>query len=158
MKAKVFLIALSAIILSFTLFPVDGTTPTFSTADNLNEFGAWQTSQQLTTKGKENINIPISYRHKVIKKFAMTCKFTVELKNESDKKIQFYYLAGNGRTNYYAGKAGAIKEKIKLDPGETTEINYPLPTKNFKPADDADECKKCKELEHLFAIGNLEKK
>jgi hypothetical protein len=112
----------------------------------------------LTTKGKENIQVPISYRHKVVKKFALTCKYTVEIKNESDKKIQFYYLAGNGRTNYYAGQVGAIKEKIKLDPGETTEINYPLPTKNFKPADDAEECKKCKELEHLFMIGNLEVK
>ena len=158
MKAKLFFIALGLFILSFTLFPVDGNNPVFSTNNNLNEYGPMQTSQQLTTKGKENIQIPISYRHKVIKKFALTCKYTVEIKNESDKKIQFYYLAGNSRTDYYAGKAGAIKEKVKLDPGETTEINYPLPTKNFKPADDAEECKKCKELEHLFMIGNLEVK
>jgi hypothetical protein len=158
MKVKIFLITMGVIILSFSSFPVDGTTPTFSTTDNLNEFGAWQTTRQLTTKGKENITIPISYRHKVVKMFALTCKFTVEIKNESDKKIQLYYLAGNGRTDYYAGKAGAIKEKVKLDPGETTSINYPLPTKNFKPSDDAEECKKCKELEHLFMIGNLEVK
>ena len=158
MKAKSILIIVGLFAISFTLFPVDGTTPIFSTADNLNEFGDWQTSKQLTTKGKENITIPISYRHKVVKKFALTCKYTVEIKNESDKKIQFYYLAGNGRTDYYAGKAGAIKEKVKLDPGETTSINYPLPTKNFKPADDAEECKKCKKLEHLLMIGNLEEK
>ena len=158
MKAKSFLIILGLFAISFTLFPVDGNTPVFSTADNLNEFGDWQTSKQLTTKGKENMAIPISYRHKVVKKFALTCKYAVEIKNESDKKIQFYYLAGNGRTDYYAGKAGAIKEKVKLEPGETTSINYPLPTKNFKPADDSEECKKCKELEHLFMIGNLEEK
>ena len=158
MKAKSILIIVGLFAISFTLFPVDGSTPIFSIADNLNEFGDWQTSKQLTTKGKENITIPISYRHKVVKKFALTCKYTVEIKNESDKKIQFYYLAGNGRTDYYAGKAGAIKEKVKLDPGETTSINYPLPTKNFKAADDAEECKKCKELEHLFMIGNLEEK
>ena len=158
MKAKLLLITLGLFILSFTFFPVDGKNPVFSTSDNLNEYGPMQTSRELTTKGKENIEVPISYRHKVIKKFALTCKYTVEIKNESDKKIQFYYLAGNGRTNYYAGSSGAIKEKIKLDPGETKEINYPLPTKNFKPADDAEECKKCKELEHLFMIGNLEVK
>jgi len=158
MKAKLFLITLGLFILSFTFFPVDGNNPVFSANDNLNEYGPLQTKQQLTTKGKEDIQIPISYRHKVIKKFALTCKYTVEIKNESDKKVQFYYLAGNSRTDYYAGKAGAIKEKVKLDPGETTEINYPLPTKNFKPADDAEECKKCKELEHLFMIGNLELK
>src|SRR5881392_4175712 len=101
MKAKSILIILGLFAVSFTLFPVDGTTPVFSTADNLNEFGDWQTTKQLTTKGKENILIPISYRHKVVKKFALTCKFTVEIKNESDKKIQFYYLAGNSRTDYY---------------------------------------------------------
>jgi len=158
MKAKLFIIILAVFFISSRQLPVDGNNPVFSTADNLNEFGAWQSTKQLTTKGKENITIPMSYRHKVVKKFALTCKFTVEIKNESDKKIQFYYLAGNNRTDYYAGKAGAIKEKVKLDPGETTEINYPLPTKNFKPADDAEECKKCKELEHLFMIGNLEEK
>ena len=88
MKAKSILIILGLFAFSFTFFPVDGNTPVFSTADNLNEFGDWQTSKQLTTKGKENITIPISYRHKVVKKFALTCKYTVEIKNESDKKLR----------------------------------------------------------------------
>ncbi len=158
MKHKLMLVLFSALTFNFTLNPFDGTKPVFSTTDALNSFGEWQTSAQLTTKGKEDIPVTLGYRHKVVKKFALTCRYTVELKNESDKKIQFYYVAGNNRTNYFGGSAGTIKEKVKLDPGETVEINYPLPTKNFKPADDADECKKCKELDHLFMIGDLEAK
>lgn len=155
MKAT-FIITLALLICSFSCLAQDGTKPVFSTTENLDEFGEWQTSMQLTTKGKENIQIPISYRHKVVKKFALTCKFTVEIRNDSDKEIKFFYLAGNDRTNYYAGSAGSIKEKIKLKPGEVKEIDYPLPTKGFKPADDAETCRKCKELSHLFMIGNLE--
>lgn len=151
-----FIIALVLFINSFTLFAQDGSKPVFSLSDNLNEFGEWQTSQQLTVKGKKDVLIPISYRHKPVKKFALTCKFTVEIRNDSDKEIKFFYLAGNSRTNYFAGSAGTIKEKVKLKPGEVKEINYPLPTKNFKASDDAETCRKCKELEHLFGIGDLE--
>ena len=150
------IITLAFLISTFSLLAQDGNKPVFSVSDNLNEFGEWQTSKQLTVKGKEGIIIPISYRHKVVKKFALTCKFTVEIRNDSDKDIKFYYLAGNSRTNYYAGSVGAIKEKVKLKPGEVKEINYPLPTKNFKAADDAETCRKCKELEHLFMLGDLQ--
>lgn len=153
---KVTIIILAFLISSFSLLAQDGSKPVFSASDNLNEFGEWQTSKQLTVRGKEEVVIPISYRHKVAKKFALTCKFTVEIRNDSDKDIKFYYLAGNSRTNYYAGSVGAIKEKVKLKPGEVKEINYPLPTKNFKAADDAETCRKCKELEHLFMIGDLQ--
>lgn len=141
---------------SSCLFAQDGNKPVFAVSDNLNEFGDWQSTQQLTVKGKENVTIPMSVRHKIIKKQFLTCKFTVEIRNDSDKDIKFYYLAGNSRTNYYAGSAGAIREKVKLKPGEVKEINYPLPTKNFKAADDAETCRKCKELEHLYMIGDLE--
>ena len=150
------IITLAFLISTVSLLAQDGNKPVFSVSDNLNEFGEWQTSKQLTVKGKEGIIIPISYRHKVVKKFALTCKFTVEIRNDSDKDIKFYYLAGNSRTNYYAGSVGAIKEKVKLKPGEVKEINYPLPTKNFKAADDAETCRKCKELEHLFMLGDLQ--
>ena len=150
------IITLAFLISTFSLLAQDGNKPVFSVSDNLNEFGEWQTSKQLTVKGKEGIVIPISYRHKVVKKFALTCKFTVEIRNDSDKDIKFYYLAGNSRTNYYAGSVRAIKEKVKLKPGEVKEINYPLPTKNFKAADDAETCRKCKELEHLFMLGDLQ--
>jgi hypothetical protein len=54
----------------------------------------------------------MSVRHKVIKKQFLTCKFAVEIRNYSDKEIKLYYLAGNDRTNYYAGSAGAIREKV----------------------------------------------
>lgn len=155
---KLFIISIALFICNLSLVAQDGEKPVFSTSDNLNEFGEWQTSKQLTVKGKENIMIPLSYRHKVVKKFALTCKYTIEIRNDSDKDIKFFYLAGNSRTNYYAGSVGTIKEKVKLSPGEVKEINYPLPTKNFKAGDDAEVCKKCKELEHLFMIGNLEVK
>lgn len=98
----------------------------------------------------------MSYRHKVIKKQFLTCKFIVEIRNDGDKDIKFFYLAGNDRTNYFNGTVGTIREKVKLKPGEVKEINYPLPTKNFKAADDAETCRKCKELEHLYMIGALE--
>ena len=67
MKIKSLLIALGLFALSFTPFPVDGSNPVFATEDNLNEYGPSQKSKQLTTKGKENIEIPISYRHKLVK-------------------------------------------------------------------------------------------
>jgi hypothetical protein len=156
MKTK-FISVLAIFFTSFGLMAQEGSKPVFAVADKLNEFGEWQASKLLTVKGPES-QITIGYRHKVVKKFALTCKFTVELKNDSDKKINFFYLAGNSRTDYYAGKVGAIKEKVKLAPGETISIDYPLPTANFKAENDAEICKKCKELEHLFFLGDLEVK
>lgn len=158
MKTKA-LIVLLFVLSSLTLSAQDGHKPVFSAADNLNEYGEWQSGKFLTVKDKgDEQSIAISYRHKVVKKFALTCKYTVELRNDSDKKIMFFYLAGNNRTDYYAGTVGAIKEKVKLGPGETMEIDYPLPTENFKAKEDAEICKKCKELEHLFLFGDLEAK
>jgi hypothetical protein len=158
MHVKKSLIALALMIFSCNLYAQDGRNPTFATVDSLDVYGPWQSSENLTVKKKENITIPISWRHKVEKKFAMTCKYNVEIRNDSDKEIKFYFLAGNGRTNYYAGSVGSIKEKVKLAPGETRQIDYPLPTKSFKAANDAEVCKKCKELEHLFMFGDLEAK
>ena len=155
MKAAI-IIVLAVLLSSANIFAQDGTKPVFAVSDNLNEFGEWQSSQQLTVKGKKDIVIPMSVRHKVIKKQFLTCKYIVEIRNDSDKEIKFFYLAGNDRTNYYAGSAGSIKEKVKLKPGEVKEIDYPLPTKNFKPADDAETCRKCKELVHLFMLADLE--
>ncbi|MDQ6610516.1 MAG: hypothetical protein M3Y85_11925, partial [Bacteroidota bacterium] len=126
MKAT-FIITVAIFISSFTCFAQDGNKPVFAVSDNLNEFGEWQASKQLTVKGKENITVPMSVRHKIIKKQFLTCKYTVEIRNDGDKDIKFFYLAGNDRTNYYAGSAGAIREKVKLKPGEVKEINYPLP-------------------------------
>lgn len=155
MKAT-FIITLVLLISSVTLFAQDGNKPVFAVSDNLNEFGEWQTTQQLTVKGKKDIVIPMSVRHKIIKKKFLTCKYMVEIRNDSDKEIKLFYLSGNERTNYYAGNVGTIKEKVKLKPGEVKEIEYPLPTKNFKAADDAETCRKCKELEHLYMFGDLE--
>lgn len=158
MKTKIFIAPIILLIISIATFAQKGDSPVFSTSDKLDEFGAWQTSQQLTVKGVENQQIAISYRHKVVKKFALTCKYTVEIRNDSDKKIEFYYLAGNDRTNLYAGSVGTIKEKVKLKPGEIKVIDYPLPTPNFKASSDAVVCQKCKELSHGIFFGDLEAK
>lgn len=158
MKTKIFIASIVLLIMSITSFAQKGDSPVFSTSDKLDEFGEWQTSRQLTVKGEKDQQIAISYRHKVVKKFALTCKYTVEVRNDSDKKIEFYYLAGNDRTNMYAGSVGTIKEKVKLKPGEVKVIDYPLPTKNFKADSDAEVCQKCKELSHGIFFGDLEAK
>ena len=158
MKTKIFIVSIVLLISSISVFAQKGESPVFSTSDKLEEFGEWQTSQQLTVKGDKDQQIAISYRHKVVKKFALTCKYTVELRNDSDKKIEFYYLAGNDRTNMYAGSVGSIKEKVKLKAGEIKVIDYPLPTPNFKASSDAVVCQKCKELSHGIFFGDLEAK
>ena len=158
MKTKIFIASIVLLISGISVFAQKGDSPVFSTSDKLEEFGEWQTSQQLTVKGVENQQIAISYRHKVVKKFALTCKYSVELRNDSDKKIEFYYLAGNDRTNMYAGSVGSIKEKVKLKAGEIKVIDYPLPTSNFKASSDAVVCQKCKELNHGIFFGDLEAK
>lgn len=146
------------LLVSSQMLLAQGSTPVFAVSDKLNEFGEWQTKEYATVKGEKDQVIPISYRIKVIKKFAMTCKYEIELRNDSQKEIKFYYLAGNNRTNYFAGSVGTIKEKVKLSPGQVEVIDYPLPTKGFKPVDDADECKRCKELDHSYFFGDLEAK
>lgn len=155
MKA-IFLLTVSILLGHFAGFGQEGHEPVFALSDTLDKFGHWQKTQRITTKGKKGVVIPISVRHKIIKKQFLTCKFTVELRNDSDKDIKFIYLAGNDRTNYFAGTVGTIREKIKLKPGEVKEVDYPLPTKNFKAADDAETCRKCKELGHLYLLGDLE--
>ncbi len=156
MKSIIFT-ALFLLVSSHTLL-AQGSTPVFSASDKLNEFGEWRTQEYATVRGEKDQIIPISYRIKVIKKFALTCKYEIEIRNDSKKEIKFFYLAGNNRTNYFAGTVGTIKEKVKLGPGEIESIDYPLPTKNFKPLDEADECKRCKELDHSVFFGDLEAK
>lgn len=158
MKSSLFLL-LCLLLNGATASAQAGKTPLFSASDSLNVFGPWQTTNQLTTKGKQKDElIPISYRHRVLGKRMMTCRYTVELRNDSPRKIQFYYLAGNDRTNGFAGGVGAIREKVDLEPGKVKVIDYILPTRNFKADTPEQTCKGCKELNHALFLGDLEAK
>ncbi|RYD81735.1 MAG: hypothetical protein EOP53_05595 [Sphingobacteriales bacterium] len=121
--------------------------PTFPVGDTLNVYGEWQTIKYMN-KGEE---MEMSCRFKVRKKFMLTCLYTIEIRNDSKQNISCLFVAGNKGTNYYEGQIGVVREKVKLSPGATKEIDYRLQTMANNQGDTDDlVCKKCKENEHVF--------
>ncbi len=126
----------------------DRNTPVFSNLDSLNAWGPWE---KKTYKGNKGEDITISFRFKVRSKFVMACLYTIEVRNDSETDFKAHFRAGNYGTNYYNGEIGMVREKIKLKPKESKEINYRLPVKNNDKKDTDDQvCKKCKENDHAY--------
>ena len=102
-------------------------------SDTLGVYGPWKTTLHATVRGKQkNVPISISYRYKILGKRMATCRFTMEFRNDTDKKLKFVFLAGNDRTNGFQGSIGTTREKIDLDPKEKMELTYMMPSKGFK--------------------------
>jgi hypothetical protein len=123
--------------------------PVFAATDSLNVYGPWQTKQYKSG----NDDLTISYRCRVRKKFMMTCLYTMEVRNDGPQKLKVYFLAGNSGTNYYSGQIGVVREKVKLEPKQTIEVDYRLPIPNNNKGDnDEAVCKKCKTNDHAFTF------
>ena len=133
--------------------------PEFNMSDTLGVYGPWKTTLHATVRGKQkNVPISISYRYKILGKRMATCRFTMEFRNDTDKKLKFMFLAGNDRTNGFQGSIGTTREKIDLDPKERKELTYMMPSKGFKDDGGAATCKWCRELDHHLFFGDLEAK
>lgn len=138
------------ILLAFKGFAQEKNFPSFSASDSLNVYGEWQSKTYEVKKGEL---ITVSFRFLVRKTFMMTCLYSAEIRNDSDKSIKIFFLAGNSGTNYYKGQIGVVKQKINLSPNESMVVDYRLPTKT-NSKDDTDDiiCRKCKELDHAFTF------
>lgn len=133
--------------------------PIFNTSDTLGVYGPWKTATYAVVRGKnKNLPVSISYRYKILGKRMATCRFTMEFRNDSDKKLKFMFLAGNDRTNGFNGSIGTTREKIALDPKGKKELTYMMPSKGFKDDGGAATCKWCRELDHHLFFGDLEAK
>ena len=158
---KLLLLASSLLLLS-GLAPAaaqDNDSPIFSNSDTLGTYGPWKTASYATVRGKQkNLAIPISYRYKILGKRMATCRFTVEMRNDSDKKIKFMFVAGNNLTNGFNGSIGTTREKMDLAPKGTKELTYMMPSRGFKDDNGPATCKWCRELDHHLFFGDLEAK
>ena len=93
---KTIFLSILFLISSLNLMGQERNRPVFSPTDSLNVFGEWQTKTYQTKKGEE---FTIEYRFKVRKTFAMTCLYSIEIKNVGETSVKATFMAGNSRTN-----------------------------------------------------------